>query len=210
MEVEESLSFMLGFPGGLIANGLTSYGARTTSTLRVLGEKGSLLMDPAFPYVGVRLSLTDEQGELTPSFPSSDQFSQEFDHFAQCIREGRRPWTPGEEGVQDHVVMDAIYESARTGQVVRLKTGQGKDAFRGTLRKCPAETDGDRPVRSAGLLRSAGQTDAALNNGPRHGAGKVNVRGGGSGSANTSASLCWAYRSVPLRPDTGAEHVLLP
>ncbi|ACO45719.1 Gfo/Idh/MocA family oxidoreductase [Deinococcus deserti] len=136
-EVEESLSFMLGFPGGVMANGLTSYGARTTSTLRVLGEKGSLLMDPAFPYVGVSLSLTDEQGELTPSFPTYDQFSREFDHFAQCIRQGKRPWTPGEEGVQDHVVMDAIYESARTGQVVKLKGGQGKDAFRGTAPEVP-------------------------------------------------------------------------
>ena len=44
---------------------------------------------------------------------------------------GRRPRTPGEEGVQDHVMMEAIYESARTGQPVSLPTISGLDVFRG-------------------------------------------------------------------------------
>jgi predicted dehydrogenase len=136
-EVEESLSFMLGFPGGVIANCLTSYGAYKTTTLRVMGEKGSLLMDPAFPYQGLELTISDEGGDLTPSFPSYDQFGLEFDHFAQCIRAGKQPWTPGEEGVQDHRVMDAIYKSARTGQVVKLDPVAGQDVFRGEKPQVP-------------------------------------------------------------------------
>ena len=43
----------------------------------------------------------------------------------------RRPRTPGEEGVQDHVVMAAIYEAARTGGTVRLPPVPGRDATRG-------------------------------------------------------------------------------
>ncbi|SEJ24100.1 Predicted dehydrogenase [Deinococcus reticulitermitis] len=138
-EVEESVSAMLGFPGGVIANILTSYGAVKTTTLRVLGEKGSVLMDPAFPYQGLKLTLTDEKGELTPSFPSYDQFGLEFDHFAQCVRRGQTPWTPGEEGVADHIVMDAIYESARSGQRVKLQPPGKADAFRGTKPELPGE-----------------------------------------------------------------------
>lgn len=44
----------------------------------------------------------------------------------------QQPWTPGEEGVQDHKLMEAIYESARTGQPVKLEPVQGLDHFRGT------------------------------------------------------------------------------
>ena len=139
-EVEESLSFMLGFPDGVMANALTSYDAFKTTTLRVMGNKGSLLMDPAFPYQGVKLTISDEEGETSPTFAPYDQFGLEFDHFAQCIRQDREPWTPGEEGVQDHVIMDAIYESARTGQVVKLPKPRKKvDAFRGEKPKLPGK-----------------------------------------------------------------------
>ena len=130
-EVEESVSAMLGFPGGVIANVLTSYGALKTTTLRVMGEEGSLLMDPAFPYDGLGLEITTDDGTFSPSFPEYDQFSREFDHFAQCVRGGQTPWTPGEEGVADHRVMDAIYESARTGKRVELRPVEKKDASRG-------------------------------------------------------------------------------
>ncbi len=130
-EVEESVSAMLGFPGGVIANVLTSYGAMKTGTLRVLGEEGALLMDPAFPYDGLKVKITDDQGEFSPSFPEYDQFTLEFDHFAQCIRGGQQPWTPGEEGVADHIVMDAIYESIRSGKRVELKPVRKPDASRG-------------------------------------------------------------------------------
>ncbi|PNY80825.1 Gfo/Idh/MocA family protein [Deinococcus koreensis] len=136
-EVEESMSFMLGFADGVVANIHTSYGAFKTDTLRVMGEDGSLLMDPAFKYEGLQLTLSSEAGKTMPTFPSYDQFSLEFDHFAQCVRSGKQPWTPGEEGVQDHVIMDALYESARSGKVVKLKAVKKRDAFRGTKPKLP-------------------------------------------------------------------------
>ncbi|MDB5045557.1 MAG: oxidoreductase-like protein [Deinococcus sp.] len=138
-EVEESVAFMLGFPGGVIANCLTSYGAHKTTTLRILGDQGSALMDPAFSYTGLSLSLTDKAGETLPAFASYDQFGLEIDHFAQRIRDGKTPWTPGEEGVQDHRIMDAIYQSARTGQVVRLGASAGQDLFRGEKPDLPGQ-----------------------------------------------------------------------
>lgn len=136
-EVEESVSFMLGFPGGVVANCLTSYGIQKTATLRVLGEQGTALMDPAFTYQGLSLTISDGQGDFQPKLPDEDQFGLEMDHFAGCIRQGKQPWTPGEEGVQDHRIMDAIYESARSGQVVRLEPVQGQDAFRGEKPQVP-------------------------------------------------------------------------
>ncbi len=51
---------------------------------------------------------------------------------AECVLTGRRPFTPGGEGLQDHRVMEAIYRSARENRPVRLDPVPGLDAFRGT------------------------------------------------------------------------------
>ena len=39
--------------------------------------------------------------------------------------------TPGEEGLQDQRIMEAIYQSARTSRPVQLPPVAGVDVFRG-------------------------------------------------------------------------------
>jgi predicted dehydrogenase len=39
---------------------------------------------------------------------------------ALCVQKNLQPHTSGEEGLQDQRVVDAIYESARTGGAVKL------------------------------------------------------------------------------------------
>jgi predicted dehydrogenase len=65
----------------------------------------------------------------------SDQFQLEIDHFSDCVMHNKKPYTPGEEGKQDQLVMEAIYESAKTGKMVRLTPVTQKDAFRGDAPK---------------------------------------------------------------------------
>ena len=55
----------------------------------------------------------------------------ELDHMAECVPADRTPRTPGEEGLQDHLLMEAIYESASTGRPVTLPPAQRLDATRG-------------------------------------------------------------------------------
>lgn len=63
-----------------------------------------------------------------------DQFALEVDHFADSVLTGRKPYTPGEEGVQDHVLMEAIYASSRRGRPVRLEpVSGGLDRFRSAM-----------------------------------------------------------------------------
>jgi len=50
---------------------------------------------------------------------------------AVCVQEDREPHTPGEEGLQDHVLMVAIYRSAQENAPVRMDTPAGRDATRG-------------------------------------------------------------------------------
>lgn len=48
----------------------------------------------------------------------------EINNFAECVRDSKLPATPGEEGLHDHVLIEAIYRSAREGRPVRI----GSDA----------------------------------------------------------------------------------
>jgi predicted dehydrogenase len=41
-------------------------------------------------------------------------------HFLECIREGKTPWTPAETGLRSNLIIDAIYESSRSGGEVKL------------------------------------------------------------------------------------------
>lgn len=63
------------------------------------------------------------------------QFALEIDHMSECIIQYREPYTPGEEGLQDHKIMEAIYRSAKEKKVINLAKVDRKDVFRGTKPK---------------------------------------------------------------------------
>ncbi|MDP9162575.1 MAG: Gfo/Idh/MocA family oxidoreductase [Pseudomonadota bacterium] len=134
-EVEDNVSFTLRFPSGAIANCLTSYGTHELRRLKLMGTSAWLEMENAFSYEGQRLRVAelvagkDQVAERT--IPAKNQFALELDHFADCVRSGRVPRTPGEEGLQDHLIMEAIYASAKSGRPVRLAPVSQRDAFRG-------------------------------------------------------------------------------
>jgi predicted dehydrogenase len=134
-EVEETVSFSLRFPSNFIANCFTSYGARDDKYQRLNFAEATVGMPNAYKYEGQSLIIGQRQGENDGEteliIQAPNQFSQEIDHMATCVLENKEPYTPGEEGVQDHKLMEAIYEAARTGQPVRLEPQTGLDAFRG-------------------------------------------------------------------------------
>ncbi|MER3405896.1 MAG: gfo/Idh/MocA family oxidoreductase, partial [Chloroflexota bacterium] len=49
----------------------------------------------------------------------ADQYALEADHFARCVRAGRL-LPPAEDGVAQARVIEALFQSAETGQMVRL------------------------------------------------------------------------------------------
>ena len=133
--IEDTVAFMLRFPSGTIAQCSASYTAHESKDMRVRLSEAWLDLTNAFAYRGQSLRIGhrvgDEESIDSPAIGQKNQFALEIDHFAECVMTGRRPRTPGEEGLQDHVVMEAIYDSARTGQPVSLPAVAGLDAFRG-------------------------------------------------------------------------------
>ena len=134
-EVEATVDFTLRFPSGVLASLQTCYDAYDCKDLRLNLSRGSITLDDAFAYKGQSLHVgakeNNKEVKKTITVDAKNQFSLEMDHFADCVRENRIPRTPGEEGMQDHILMEAIYESARSGQPVRLAPVAGKDVYRG-------------------------------------------------------------------------------
>ena len=123
-EVEETCSFIAKFPSGLIAACSSGYGAHKSQWMRLEGDRGWAELNPAFGYTGLKLRTSTVQDghdvASEPSIEAADQFAFEMDHMALCVRNNVQPHTPGEEGLQDQRIIDAIYQSARTGKSVSL------------------------------------------------------------------------------------------
>ncbi len=134
-EVEEQVNWLMKFPSGVQASCATSYGHHDDKSYKVLADTGWIKMDPAFLYTGLQLETSQAQGTenqiIQHKIADKDHFATELDHFSECIAENKTPFTPGEEGLQDQKVMEAIYQSARDGKPVKLPAVNKKDAFRG-------------------------------------------------------------------------------
>ncbi len=134
-EVEETVNFMLRFPSGVVANCAASYGMHESRLLRVHTPGGAITLDGAFSYDDKQLRVAHRDGRAESvderRLPKQNQFALEIDHMAECVLANRQPHTPGEEGVQDHRVMEAIYQSAASGQPVALPRVEGLDRTRG-------------------------------------------------------------------------------
>jgi predicted dehydrogenase len=121
-DVEQGISFRLRFPSGLVVQGSSSYGAVLSSFIFVQGTKGWLSLSPAFPFDEDRL-LTGRIGkrQITRKFKVTDEFAPELDAFAAAIQNKHSVEADGVQGHRDMIILDAIYEAAKTQQSVAIR-----------------------------------------------------------------------------------------
>jgi predicted dehydrogenase len=136
-DVEENVAWQMRFPSGVVARLACAYGAHESRAARLYFEKAVVQLESAFAYKGLRLKVTRrspdrEDVEVTEErvMGEINQFATEIDHMAECVITGRRPRTPGEEGLQDHKLMEAIYSSAANDRGIKLERVAGLDRFR--------------------------------------------------------------------------------
>ncbi len=134
-EVEDRMNFQLRFPSGVLASCQTFYSAHESRQCRVLAERGWIDLDPAFAYHGLRMRTATAKGKsdlMTEiRLPEEDQFALEMDHMAQRAANNERPHTPGQEGLQDMRLIEALYRSAQEGKPIDLPAVDGLDTTRG-------------------------------------------------------------------------------
>lgn len=114
-EVDETTLFTLQFPGGAVANCSTSFGMNM-NYLNISYEKGWAKLDPFSAYNGIKGS--SSKGILDA--PIQNEQATQMDDDAQAILNNKPLLVPGEEGLRDIRVVEAIYASARTGRVVKI------------------------------------------------------------------------------------------
>ncbi|QBE61672.1 Gfo/Idh/MocA family protein [Pseudoduganella lutea] len=121
-EVEDMIEFQLEFPSGVIGSCMSMYSANRNQVL-LMGDKGRIELEPATNYSGQRLWVgKGRENEITPpQGPGKNQFAGQLDHLAQCVLENRTPIVPGEEGLRDIRIIEAVYQSAREKRRIALK-----------------------------------------------------------------------------------------
>lgn len=97
------------FPNGAIAEIKTSFG-ENINLLEVTGPKGKLVMSPFQSYAGIRG--TSPLGEINFPYEVPWQQAKQMDDDATAIMQNKPMLVPGEEGLRDIRIVEAIYQSA--------------------------------------------------------------------------------------------------
>lgn len=106
-EVDETMQFDLEFPGGVTAKCETSFG-KNMNDLRVTCSKGWYKLSPFQSYSGIN-GITSDGKKLVASIPN--QQARQMDDDALSIMNKTPMLVPGEEGLKDIKVVEAIYRS---------------------------------------------------------------------------------------------------
>jgi predicted dehydrogenase len=114
-EVDETISWTMKFPSGVVSQCMSTYGANGFQGFRAGTTRGWFGLDPAYYYNGIRGRRSDGP-EI--NIPVADQFAIELDDFADCIINKRQTKVPGEMGVSDVKYLMAVYESIKKGRPV--------------------------------------------------------------------------------------------
>ena len=115
-EVEETMKFDLEFPGGVTAACKTSYG-KGMNDLNVTCSKGWYKLSPFQAYSGVN-GVTSDGTKLNAVIPNEQ--SKQMDDDAMAIMNGKPLIAPGEEGMRDQRVTDAIFKSASQNKRITI------------------------------------------------------------------------------------------
>jgi glucose-fructose oxidoreductase len=105
----------LEFPGGVTGKIKTSF-AENVNYLNIVCEKGTIEMAPFSAYAGNKGK--SPLGEINFPFQQPMEQVYQMDQDAENIMGGKPAMVPGEEGLRDIRVVEAVLKSAETGQRV--------------------------------------------------------------------------------------------
>lgn len=115
--LDETTIATLEFPGGVMADIKTSFG-ENVNFLDITCEKGDINMKPYSNYNGVKGK--SPLGDIYFPYEVPRQQALQMDDDSRSIKAGTPMLVPGEEGLRDIRIVEAIYKSAGTGKQVKL------------------------------------------------------------------------------------------
>ncbi|UMM63211.1 Gfo/Idh/MocA family protein [Aristophania vespae] len=132
-EVEDRILWAMFYRSGVVSHGICSYSTNVTSHFSLIGDKATLLLDPATTYWANKVSLRQSMHHIssfksTFKFDQLNQFSAQLDHLPISIARNSETLATGEEGMQDLRLIKAIYEAAYNNSSVSTDWGDWRQA----------------------------------------------------------------------------------
>ncbi len=119
-EVPQGYSWTMEFSDGVITKGLATSGKRTNFIEAKSAEK-SLRLDPAYIYSGLKGHI----GGNSLDFGKPNQQAIHMDAICEAIHQGVASRTPGEMGLRDVIILEAIMKAAAMKKAVDLPEDLG-------------------------------------------------------------------------------------
>jgi len=117
---DEHATFSVEFDDGTFLSGTASQNAQATTSLRIVGTEGEILVEPAY-HMETEIRVTRDEVTADLQTPQVDQMTELFDYAADRILTGAPIGPDGEHGVTDMRLIEAIYEAADAGRVVNIE-----------------------------------------------------------------------------------------
>ncbi len=123
-DVEDLASAMIRFDNGAALSVETSFSLNLkedTGNIELFGTKAGAKLSPELEiYNETNGYMTDITLRKPTALSFDGLFEGEIDHFVDCVQNGTACKAPAEDGIQLMRILDAVYESARTGHEVVL------------------------------------------------------------------------------------------
>ncbi len=123
-DVEDLATALIRFDNGFVLSLEASFSlnAEDKGTVELFGTKGGAKIDPELHiYTEQNNYLTNVEFVAPTALSFQGLFDNEINHFINCVLTGETPRATGEDGVAMAKIIDAIYESARTGHEVIIE-----------------------------------------------------------------------------------------
>lgn len=124
-DVEDLATAMIRYDNGAVLQIEAAFSLnikKDEGTLQFFGTKGGAKLSPELEiYTEINDYLADVQLDTKTALEFNGLFENEINHYVDCVKNGTPCKSPAEDGVAIMQILDAVYESARTGHEVILK-----------------------------------------------------------------------------------------
>ena len=123
-DVEDLATALIRFDNGAVLNVETSFALNVDNnrgTIELFGEKAGAKIDPELKLISEANGyMTDVSLKFPTSLSFDGLFQKEIDHYVDCLLGKTECRSPAVDGYELMRILDAVYESARTGHEVVL------------------------------------------------------------------------------------------
>lgn len=123
-DVEDLASALIRFDNGAVLSVETSFTLnieKDSGNIELFGTKAGAKLDPELKiYTEINNYLANVSFDAPTALDFNGLFENEINHFVSCIKDGIPCRNPAQDGIELMRILDAIYESAKTGHEVVL------------------------------------------------------------------------------------------